>query len=143
MKFLPLLFVPLIASCGLAAGTEAPRSERAQTRLTRALEGKVAGPPQRCISPFARNEQEIVDQRTILFKNGRNLVYRNDPEGGCQGLDQSRAIIVTSISGDYCRGDIIRVLDQTSGNLVGSCAFSDFIPYTAPANPAEPVRNTP
>lgn len=132
MKFLPLLLVPALAACGMAASGEAPRSERAQTRLTVALEGKVAGVPQQCISRFRRNELEIVDRGTILFKNGRDLVYRNDPEGGCQGLDRSRTIVTTSISGDLCRGDTIRVIDQLSGSTVGICSFSDFTPYTRP-----------
>lgn len=137
MKTLALLLLPPIAACS-GLGAQPPRTERAQTRLTRALEGLVAGPPQRCISPFRRNDQDIIDRGTILFKNGRDLVYRNDPEGGCQGLDRSRTILVTSINGDYCRGDIIRVLDQTTGSTVGSCAFSDFIPYTRPNSRIDP-----
>jgi len=137
MKALTLLLVPLVAACS-QFGAEPPRTERAQTRLTRALEGLVAGPPQRCISPFRRNDQDIIDRGTILFKNGRGLVYRNDPEGGCFGLDSTRTILVTSINGDYCRGDIIRVLDQSTGTAVGSCAFSDFIPYTRPDSRTDP-----
>ena len=128
MKMLPLLLLPALAACGISAA-ERPRSERAQTRLTRALDGKIAGEPRQCISRFRRNELEIVDRNTLLSKNGRNLVYRNDPEGGCGGLDPSRTIVTTSINGDLCRGDIVRVVDQTSGFLVGSCAFSDFVPY--------------
>lgn len=136
MKSIGFILIPMLAACGMTLGQETPRSERAQTRLTQALGDKVAGPAQRCISRFGRNDQEIIDRNTILFKNGRNLVYRNDPEGGCGGLDPSRTILTTSINGDLCQGDIIRVLDQVSGSVVGSCAFSDFIPYTRPGAPA-------
>lgn len=129
MKTLALVFVPFVAACGLS-GAEPPRTERAQTRLTRALDGLVAGPPQRCIPSFRGVDQEIVDRGTILFKNGRDLVFRNDPEGGCQGLDSSRTLLVSSFGSDYCRGDLVRVLDRTTGAAVGSCSFSDFIPYT-------------
>lgn len=132
MKALPLLLLLPLASCGFASGEERPRTERAQTRLTRALEGKVAGEPQRCLPPYGRNELEVIDRNTLLYKSGRNLVYRNDPEGGCGGLDQTRTIVTTSHNGQTCRGDIIRIVDQVSGSFVGSCAFSDFIPYRLP-----------
>ena len=131
MKTLALLLVPLVAACGLS-GAEPPRTERAQTRLTRALDGLVAGPPQRCIPSFRGTHQEIVDRGTILYKNGRDLVFRNDPEGGCQGLDSSRGIVVSSIGSDYCRGDLVRVFDRTTGTTLSSCSYSDFIPYTRP-----------
>lgn len=137
MRTLALLLLPALSACS-QLGAEPPRTERAQTRLTQALDGLVAGPPQRCIPATRRHDQEIIDRGTILYKNGRDLVFRNDPEGGCMGLDSSRAIAVTSLNGDYCRGDIIRVLDQTSGNSVGSCAFSDFIPYTRPNSRSNP-----
>lgn len=138
MKAAALLLPVLLAGCG-ALGEGPPRTERAQTRLARALDGKVAGEPQRCISRFRRNDQEIIDRGTILYRNGRDLVYRNDPEGGCGGLDRSRTLVVTTIEGgDLCRGDIIRVVDPVSGALVGSCAFSDFIPYTRPGSPVRP-----
>lgn len=129
MKMLPLVVLSMLAACAMSSTAQAPRSERAETRLARALEGKVAGAPQRCVPRYRTNDLEIVDRNTILFKNGRDLVYRNDPEGGCGGLDPTRTIVTSSIGSDQCRGDIIRVVDRTSGNLVGSCAFADFIPY--------------
>lgn len=136
MKTFALALLLPLAACGASAFEQAPRTERAQTRLTRALEGKVAGAPQRCISQFRRNGQNIIDRNTILYENGRNLVYRNDPVGGCMGLDSSRILVVQPfIGGELCRGDIIRVVDQVSGSLVGSCAFSDFVPYTTSRGP--------
>lgn len=125
------LLVPL-AACGFASTEQAPRTERAQTRLTQALEGKVAGEPQRCLPLHGRHDLEIVDRNTLLYKSGRDLVYRNDPEGGCGGLDPTRTIVTTPFNGQNCRGDIIRVIDRTGGGFVGSCAFSDFIPYRVP-----------
>lgn len=134
MKTLPLALLPALAACGMVSTAQAPRSERAETRLTRALAGKVAGPPQRCLSRQRADDLEIVDSRTILFKNGRSLLYRNDPEGGCGGLDPSRTIVTSSFgSSGLCRGDIVRVVDRTSGGVVGSCAFADFVPYRSAA----------
>lgn len=133
VKILALLLVPLLATCG-TLGDAPPRSERAQTRLSDALAGKVAGPPQRCLPRYGRADQQIVDRGTILYRQGRNLLYRNDPVGGCNGLDPTRTLLTISHNGDLCRGDIIRVLDQSSGAVVGSCAFGDFIPYAVPGS---------
>lgn len=130
---LPLLALPLLATCG-TAGEMPPRSERAQTRLTEALAGKVAGPPQRCLPRYRSADQQIVDRGTILYRQGRDIVYRNDPAGGCNGLDSTRTLLTITLNGDLCRGDIIRVLDQSSGAVVGSCEFGDFIPYAVPGS---------
>lgn len=127
----------MVVACGIS-GAEPARTGRAQTRLAQALDGLVAGPPQRCMPSFRGNDYEIVDRGTILFKNGRDLVFRNDPEGGCQGLDGSRSILVSSFGSDYCRGDLVRVLDRTTGAAVGTCSFSDFIPYTRSTGRADP-----
>ena len=137
MKPLALLFLVPLAACG-ALSEGPPRTERAQSRLGEALAGKVAGAPQRCISRQRLNELEIIDRGTILYKNGRYLVYRNDPLGGCGGLDPTRTLVVDAVSGDLCRGDSIRVVDRYSGATVGACAFSDFIPYTVPGSGVRP-----
>lgn len=133
---IPLAFLGLSACSGPAR--EPVRTARAETRLTEALAGLVPGEPQRCLSQFRRNEQEIVDRGTILYRQGRDLVYRNDPLGGCGSLDPTRTLVVTSFNGDYCRGDIVRVLDPSTGTIVGSCSFSDFVPYTRPGSRADP-----
>ena len=132
---IPLLFLGLAGCSGL--GDEPVRTARAETRLAQALAGLVPGEPQRCLSRFRRNDQEIVDRGTILYREGRDHVYRNDPLGGCGSLDPTRTLVVTSFNGEYCRGDIVRVLDQTTGSIVGSCSFSDFVPYTRPGSRAD------
>lgn len=139
MKSLSILLVPLLATCG-TLGEAPPRSERARTQLTEALAGKVARAPQRCLPSYRRNEQQIVDRGTILYRQGRDLLYRNDPVGGCNGLDASRTLLTESFNGELCRGDIIRVLEPSSGTLVGTCAFGDFIPYVVPGSRADRNR---
>lgn len=137
MRLLALLALGSLTACG-AIGEAPPRTERAQSRLSQALAGKVAGAPQRCISRHRINDLEIVDRGTILYKNGRDLLYRNDPEGGCGGLDATRTLVVDARSGDLCRGDLVRAVDRYSGATVGVCAFSDFIPYVTPGSGVRP-----
>ena len=119
---------------GLGDGVGAGRgNEHALERLA----GLVAGKPQRCLPRYRRNDQEIVDRGTILYRDGRDRVFRNDPPGGCGSLDPTRTLVVTAFNDEYCRGDIIRVLDQSTGTIVGSCSFSDFVPYTRPGSRAD------
>lgn len=136
MKSPGLLLLPFLAACG-TLGDAPPRSDRAETQLTQALAGKVARAPQRCLPFYRRQDQQIVDRGTILYRQGRDLLYRNDPIGGCNGLDPSRTLLTVSLSGDLCRGDIIRVLEPSTGTIVGSCAFGDFVPYVVPGSRAD------
>lgn len=136
MKLFGALLLPLLAGCG-ALGEPPQRSERAQTRLSRALDGKIALEPQRCLPRYRSLDQEIVDRGTILFRDGRNRVFRNDPEGGCPGLDPGRILVVRPLTGELCRGDIVQVVDSTTGTQVGSCAFSDFVPFVVPGSRAD------
>lgn len=124
-----LLASCLLASCGTVGTEQAPRSDRAETRLGRALAGLAAGEFRRCIPTSDSRDIQIVDRNTILFPNGSALVYRNDPLGGCPGLGAGRLIVSTQPGSQLCRGDTIRVVDQLSGNVVGACAYADFVPY--------------
>ena len=102
--------------------------------MTKALAGKVAGQPVDCLPTYRTNDMSIIDDNTILFRDGRNLVYRNDPPGGCSPMSRSGYTLLTrSSSSQTCRGDIVRVVDLTSHITVGSCSLGDFIPYRAAA----------
>lgn len=133
--FLALLPFALL---GCTAVDTPERTARTQERLDRALAGLVAGAPQRCISRLRTYDLDIVDDRTALFRSGRNLVYRADFPNGCGSLDPTRTLSYTTVSSEICRGDIVRPLDRVTGNVVGSCAFSDFVPYTRPGSGADP-----
>lgn len=131
-----LMLLPVIAAlagCAASAGDQ-PRSPQAQQQLDRYLAGKVAGPPQACLATFRRDDMITIDERTILFRDGANRVYRNDPPGGCNGLGRPGIALVTRSFGtsQLCRGDIAHTADLTAGFTVGSCTLGDFVPYTTP-----------
>ena len=79
---------------------------------------------------------EVVDDYTILFHDGSNRVYVQNPRGGCSPLGSGHYTLVTELRGSssLCRGDISRVVDLSGGGgmTVGSCAMDDFIPYAKP-----------
>lgn len=123
-----------LAGCAASAGDQ-PRSPQAQQQLDRYLAGKVAGSPQSCLATFRRDNMITVDERTILFRDGANRVYRNDPPGGCNGLGRPGIAMVTRTFGtsQLCRGDIVHMTDLTAGATVGTCSLGDFVPYTGPS----------
>lgn len=131
----------LVGLCGvafLASCTTAPvqqtRSPRAQKELDQALAGRVAGKPLSCLPNYRANDMQIIDDWTILFRDGRTIYVQN-PRGGCPGIGSRRNVLVTRLFGtnQLCSGDISHLFDPTSGIGGGACVFSEFVPYTKPA----------
>lgn len=131
------LILSAVAVATLSACTAGPdnfqRSPKAQQELDRYLQGKVAGTPQSCLPNYRANDMVVIDERTILFREG-NRVWRNDIVGGCIGLGRPGTALVTRQFGGsgLCRGEIAQVVDTSIGTPVGSCALGDFVPFTAP-----------
>lgn len=134
MRPATVLILTAAASACASSTVSEPRTARAETELQTALAGKVAGAPVKCLPSFRTNDMSIIDDNTILFRDGRNRVYRNDPPGGCSPMGGAGYTLVTrSITGQMCRGDIVRVVDLSSKITAGSCSLGDFIPHETAA----------
>lgn len=122
----------ILASC-TTAPAEVTRSPKAQRELADALAGRTAGKPVTCLPSYRANDMQVIDDWTILFKNGRT-VYVQNPRGGCPGIGSRRNVLVTRLWGtnQLCSGDISHLVDPTSGIGGGACVFSEFVPYTRP-----------
>ena len=123
----------LLVAAALAGCSTAPeqRSVSAENQLRRALDGKVAQRPVDCLPSFPTSDMTVIDNRTILFREGRT-VYRNDLNGGtCSGLGFGNTL-VTKQHGRLCRGDFAQVVNLSTGTTVGSCVIGEFVPYSAP-----------
>lgn len=131
MRSLSLL---LIGAALTGACTTAPRetalNAQAEARLTQLLAGRAAGPAQTCLSNYRADDMIRVSDDTVLFRDGSTL-FRNDFDGlGCNNLGSGFYSMVTKTSGSgLCRGDIVQIVDLSSGSTVGSCAFGDWVPY--------------
>ena len=123
----------LLAACSTAPA-EQTRSPRAAQELADALAGRVAGPPQRCITTYRATKVNAIDDFTILYDQG-STIYVQNPRGGCPGIGSRRNILVNRVFGtnQLCSGDISHLLDPVSGIQGGACVFGDFVPYTKPA----------
>jgi hypothetical protein len=122
----------LLTSCSTAPAEQA-QSPRAAQKLADALEGRVAGPPQRCISNFPTTEVRVIDDWTILYQDG-STIYVQNPPGGCRGIASGTRTLVARQVGtsQMCEGDINEAVDLRSGVGGAPCVFGPFIPYTKP-----------
>jgi hypothetical protein len=87
-----------------------------------------------CLPSYRADNMQIIDDWTILFRDGRTIYVQN-PRGGCPGIGSRRNILVNRVFGtnQLCSGDISHLLDPVSGIQGGACVFGDFVPYTKPA----------
>jgi hypothetical protein len=125
-----MLATGIIGLCACATASEpAQRSAKAQATYDRMLTGKVAGKAEKCLPTYRSNDMTIIDDNTILFRDGRTT-YVNQPLGGCQSLSRSGSALVTrNIGPQLCRGDLATVVDNSSGMTLGACSLGDFVPY--------------
>jgi hypothetical protein len=131
----PLLFAPLIAVAACAQ-TPADTARAAQARqaaqggLDKALAGFTRGETTSCI-PLASlpSAQTEAYGPTILYRIGRNLVYRTDTAGGCEGISRGDILVTRQLQSRPCSGDIATTVQPVSRTFSGSCSFGDFTAY--------------
>ena len=118
-----------LVACETTDSQPEQRSAAAQATYDRLLAGKTAGRPAKCLPLQRSNDMVVIDDDTILYRDGRTT-YVNKPLGSCSLLSRgSYALVTRSIGSQLCRGDIGTVTDMTSGTTVGSCSLGDFVPY--------------
>ena len=123
--------VLFLASCSTAPAEQSHNS-KASAELAKALEGRVAGPPERCIYNDRSVQVEVIDQWTILYRDGRTLYVQN-PRGGCPGLGGGAYTLVTRPFGSQmCDGDINHLMDLRNRMGGPTCVFGPFTPYRKP-----------
>lgn len=76
-------------------------------------------------------EQRIVDDRTILFREGSRW-YRSDLAQSCQGLDPEKALRSSTPSSRLCSGEPMTVFERVSNFTYGACPLGKFSRVEAP-----------
>ena len=127
----------ILAVLGLAACTTAPpppEAAVAQHQLDTLLAGKVAGQPQTCIPTFQSGSPSLIAPGASAFTANPGKIYVSDIRGtGCEGFANPRySLISTSHGTSLCSGDIVKVRDLQTGNMIGACSMGTFTPYTRP-----------
>lgn len=122
-----------VGACAYDGGPPEPRSPQALQQLDRLLAGKVAGRPQTCLPNYRARDMTVIDENTVLFRDGATT-WRAELPGGCMNLGRPGYALVTNQYGGegLCSGQINRVVDTSTGILAGSCTFAEFTPYSPP-----------
>jgi Family of unknown function (DUF6491) len=121
-----------LSGCSYGDAERAPAPIRAKEAklLAKELEGKVAGKPTNCISTFGNENLIRISDDMLLYRSSGRLVYQNKLRSICPGLANDSDIIVTEIfGGQLCRGDLVRLVDRSSGIPGPACSLGEFIPY--------------
>lgn len=127
LRIIPMALLLLGTAC---ATTGAARDGTPDAKLAKALVGKVAGTPRSCLSTSdARSSTTYRD--AILYRVNSKLTYVNDL-GKCPFLRDDNILVAKVYGSQICRGDIVNMVGRAGGFPMGSCVFSDFVPYRSP-----------
>lgn len=123
MRSIPLLLLGFLVSCAVPAPEPMPGPSPE-------LAGRSAGPPQHCITIEPSSGLRVADgdRHTLLNGSGR-LIYSNSLGPHC-GFGWNDILVFQPLGTEYCRGDIVRSADRSSGIPGPSCVLGDFIPHT-------------
>jgi hypothetical protein len=136
MRIATLIFVfaagASLASCAQtdAESTPKPLTEKQSKLLSKELDGKVAGKPVSCIADYNADNIIRVSDDLLLFRESGRLVYQNRLRYPCPGLARDNDVLVMEQFGSQkCRGDLIKLVDRTSGIQGPTCSLGEFVPY--------------
>lgn len=129
MKF-RFRFVAFAAALTTAATALAERPSPDE-QLAKAIEGRIAGEPVKCIQLRNIRSTRVIDKTAIVYDTGRTL-YVNRPKAGAAFLRDDVILVTDTHSSELCNIDIVKFMDPGSKMLSGSVGLGDFVPYTKP-----------
>ena len=122
----PLLAFTALVTAALPAAASAER-RTPEAQLARAIEGRVAGEPTRCLRNMRGTSSRIIDGTAIVYEAG-GTVWVNRPSGA-SSLDQWDVLVTRQFGNELCSGDPVRLYDSSSGTDTGLVLLGDFVPY--------------
>ena len=134
-----LLLLPalgaLTASCATAPEPQR-RNAASEQHLQQLLAGKTPGETRSCLPTYRSGDMVVIDEDTVLFRDGASRVWRSELRRACPLLASGHYTLVTKSFGGQglCGGDIVHLADTSTGSTVGSCVWGDFTLYSAPRN---------
>lgn len=126
------LAIPLIAFAACATATDAP-SDKAQKRLAEALDGRVAGKTVDCVATSRVNGPDIIDNKTILYRESGRRIWRNDLPSACPFLRPNQILVLELYGSNMCKNDMFSVIERGGVAIpIGKCRLGQFTPYEKP-----------
>jgi len=125
-----IVLIP-IAALGLL-GAAAPAAPRQET-IESALAGRVAGKPADCVDHSRLDGPQVIDDKTLIYRESGSRIWRNDLIGVCPGLKPMDTLIVDIFGTQLCRNDRFRALTPGLSIPGPYCRLGKFTPYDKPA----------
>ena len=96
------------------------------------LAGRVAGKAMDCVDQSQLGGPDVIDDRTILYRQSLRRIWRNDLSEACPGLRPNTTLIVEIYGSQLCRSDHFRTRD--AGSIIPGplCRLGKFTPYDLP-----------
>jgi hypothetical protein len=127
----------LLGAALIGVATAAPAAPRdnskAEAKLAKALEGRVAGKPVSCISMHNITSSQIYDGTAITYQIGRTL-YVNRPRMGESSLDDDDILVTKTWGSQLCSLDTVKLIDRGSHFQTGFVGLGEFVPYVKAKN---------
>lgn len=117
-----------LVGCTTRSEMRASQQAEASAALAKELDGRVAGKPVNCIGTSASTRPMIIDENTILYREG-GRVWRNTLVATCSRLSPYNAMITEVQGGQLCRNDRFRVLEPGTTIPGPYCRLGQFVPY--------------
>lgn len=113
-----------LAAAGCATTAGEPVNEGAAARLAGLQR---TGEKDNCLSLARISEMTAVDENTLLIRSGAGNWYVSDLPRRCRGVvGRGTRIEYTTSLAQLCRNEILRIVDNTTGFLTGSCGMGSF-----------------
>lgn len=113
----------------IEAGTDGSALKtKGDVRLSKLLEGRVAGDPVSCIRSLPRDRMQIIEGTAYVYGSGNTIYVQRtrDPEQ----IDDNDTLVVNRFSASQlCRLDQMTTIDRYTGIFTGAVFFDDFVPY--------------
>jgi hypothetical protein len=123
------ILATLLVGVALAATpAAAARRDSPDAQLHRLLEGRVAGPPIRCISLANAGSSTIIPGRAIVYRVGSRL-YVNLPRSGASSLDDDDILVTRTFGNRLCSRDPVNLVSRAGRMPRGFVLLGDFVPY--------------
>ncbi|MBA3879019.1 MAG: hypothetical protein C0500_04820 [Sphingobium sp.] len=125
---IPLLLVVSCAETPRQQAAIADRKAANEIEVAKLLQGYTPGAPVNCLPQTngQYNTKGVGD--TLLYSNGRRVIYRNDTSG-CAGVARGDVLLTLNYEGRLCRGQIATTFDPITRVQTGGCSLGDFVPY--------------
>ncbi len=132
-----VFLLPLVAA---ACSTTAPAPVAVPPAGSAASESAAASPPAAADAPARTcvllqniRETRVINDQTIDFYLRDGKVLRNTLPNRCPNLGVERAFTYATSITQLCNVDIITVINQGGGNMLGArCGLGKFTPYDPP-----------